>query len=114
MGTGRGRPVFTMVMCPLLVDETRRVLLSPKLSGRVSPRQVERYVRLLETYGLILPNPTTRRRFSPDPDDDYLVALVHESGADALVTGDRSLLEAASSVITALSPAEFARRLGGL
>ena len=114
LGPGRGHPLFTMVMCPLLVEETRHALLSPKLSGRVSLRQVERYIRLLETYGLVLPNPTTGSRFSRDPDDDYLVALVYEAGADALVTGDRSLLEAASGVITALSPAEFARQPGGL
>jgi uncharacterized protein len=33
-----------------------------------------------------------------DPDDDYLVALAQEAGAEAIVTGDKDLLDHAGEL----------------
>jgi len=46
-----------------------------------------------------------------DPDDDYLVALMHVTRADVLVSLDRDLLDARLEGITVLNPAVFLGRL---
>jgi predicted nucleic acid-binding protein len=46
-----------------------------------------------------------------DPDDDYLVALMHAAHADVLVSLDRDLLDAELDGITAVDPAVFVSRL---
>jgi predicted nucleic acid-binding protein len=45
-----------------------------------------------------------------DADDDYLLAQVHD--ADAVVSGNPHLLDAASSAVQVLTPRELADRLG--
>jgi predicted nucleic acid-binding protein len=47
-----------------------------------------------------------------DADDDYLIALAQTHGADAVVSGDRHLLDVASSELSVLTPRELADRLG--
>ena len=39
------------------------------------------------------PNPKEIAALLRDPDDDYLVALAREARAEAIVTGDRDLLD---------------------
>ena len=46
-----------------------------------------------------------------DADDDYLIALAEAHGVDAVVSGDRHLLDAASSELPVLTPRELADRL---
>ena len=48
-----------------------------------------------------------------DPDDDYLVALASESGADAIVSGDLDLHEATGLSVDILTPREALTRLAG-
>lgn len=47
-----------------------------------------------------------------DPDDDYRLALAEKHDADAVVSGDPHLLDAASSELPVLTPRELADRLG--
>jgi predicted nucleic acid-binding protein len=47
-----------------------------------------------------------------DADDDYLIALAQSHGVDAVVSGDRHLLDVASSELQVLTPLELADRLG--
>lgn len=49
---------------------------------------------------------------SPDPDDDYLIALARVAGADYLVSGDRHLLDLADPDPPVLTPRQFLRLLG--
>lgn len=52
------------------------------------------------------------RHVSPDPKDDYLVALTQASGAGSLVTGDDHLLGLGTLVpIMIVSPREFLEEL---
>lgn len=48
-----------------------------------------------------------------DPDDDYLVALAYACAAEAIVSGDLDLHEAAGLSVTVLTPREAWRRLDG-
>jgi predicted nucleic acid-binding protein len=47
-----------------------------------------------------------------DPDDDYLVALAREAGVDAIVTGDRDLLDHSGLKPTALDARSACKLLG--
>jgi predicted nucleic acid-binding protein len=46
-----------------------------------------------------------------DPDDDYVVALASEAGADAIVSGDLDLREAVGLPVEVLTPRETLARL---
>jgi predicted nucleic acid-binding protein len=54
-----------------------------------------------------LPHPAICR----DADDDYLVALARVSLVDALVTGDRDLLELQDIGVAVITPRELIKRL---
>ncbi len=47
-----------------------------------------------------------------DVDDDYPVALAQGAWGDAVVSGDRHLLDVASGELQVLTPRELADRLG--
>jgi uncharacterized protein len=46
-----------------------------------------------------------------DPGDDYLVALARAALVDAVVTGDRDLLELEDSGLAVITPRELVERL---
>ena len=46
-----------------------------------------------------------------DPDDDYLVALASDSGAEAIVSGDLDLREAVGLPVEVLTPRMVLTRL---
>jgi predicted nucleic acid-binding protein len=54
-----------------------------------------------------LPRPAVCR----DPDDGYLVALARATLVDALVTGDRDLLELEDIGVAVVTPRELVERL---
>ena len=87
-----------LVVCPQLLHEVERTLASPKLAGRVSPEDADAVIGLLRETGELVPDPTDEPPLhSPDPDDDYLLALAARERVP-LVTGDRHLLELAPGV----------------
>jgi hypothetical protein len=47
----------------------------------------------------------------PRPGDDYLVALARAARVDALVTGDRDLLELEDAGVAVITPRELIERL---
>ena len=50
-------------------------------------------------------------RLTPDPGDDYLVALARSSHADLIVTGDRHLLDLTDAHPPVIGPAAFLARV---
>ncbi len=48
---------------------------------------------------------------SPDPDDDYLIALARAGNADYLVSGDRHLTHLADPEPPVLTPRQFLERI---
>ncbi|MCE7960850.1 MAG: PIN domain nuclease, partial [Acidobacteria bacterium ACB2] len=61
---------------------------------------------------LIVDDPPALARLSPDPDDDYLIAIARTAEADYLVSGDRHLLDLADPLPPVLAPRQFIELLG--
>jgi putative PIN family toxin of toxin-antitoxin system len=80
---------FMLLTCAAHVDELRSTLQKPRVSERIRPHKAGRLVnqikRFAEDVG-VLP-PVVR---SPDPMDDFLLAMCEAGHADYLVTGDKS------------------------
>lgn len=102
---------FELVVSPRLLDEIQRVLLRPKFRQYVTERDAVEYVRLLKGFGSLTSDPETIIRMAPDPEDDYLFALVEASGARFLVSGDRALLEARPGRSQVITPRAFVEML---
>jgi len=82
---------FELIVSGELQAELERALGYPKLRGRIPPDDAARVVDLLRqtaVHGSDPPEPPVR---SPDPGDDYLLALA-ESQSALLVSGDKHLL----------------------
>lgn len=83
---------FELVVCPRLVYEVRKALLSQRISHRysISDADANAFARKLEEEGLMLDDPRNPPRVVPDdPNDDHVVALARESRSGILVSRDR-------------------------
>jgi len=80
---------FTLLTCAAHVDELRSTLQKPRVSERIKPHKAGRLVnqikKFAEEVGAL---PPVER--SPDPMDDFLLAMCEAGNADYLVTGDKS------------------------
>ncbi len=80
--------LFTLLTCAEYLDELRLTLRKPAISERIKPYKagglVNEIIKLAES---IESMPHVRR--SPDPTDDFLLALSEAGRADYLVTGDK-------------------------
>jgi putative PIN family toxin of toxin-antitoxin system len=97
---------YDLVVSPLLLDELERALGYPKLRDRVPTNETKELLELLSRAGLPAEDPQPPPDIhSPDPDDDYLIALASIARA-ILVSGDKDLL-GLSDQIPVYSPTEF-------
>jgi putative PIN family toxin of toxin-antitoxin system len=101
-----------LVTSPMLLTELADVLRRPRFRPYLSLDEAEHFIAGLAgqsalTQDAPLPHPSVCR----DPKDDYLVALTLKAKADALVTGDRDLLEMESPSVTVVTPRQLADRL---
>jgi putative PIN family toxin of toxin-antitoxin system len=80
---------FTLLTSADQLEELRATLRKPAVAARIKPYKAGRLINqlkeLAETIHLL---PHVRR--SPDPTDDFLLALSEGGKADYLVTGDKS------------------------
>ena len=80
---------FTRLSCAEHLDELRTMLQKPRVADPIKPytggRLVNQIKRLAED---VSPLPSVKR--SPDPNDDFLLAMSEAGNADYLVTGDKS------------------------
>jgi putative PIN family toxin of toxin-antitoxin system len=80
---------FRLLTCREQLDELMATLHKPAIAARIKPYKAGRLVNdLKELAESIGPLPRVRR--SPDPTDDFLLALSEAGKADYLVTGDKS------------------------
>jgi putative PIN family toxin of toxin-antitoxin system len=84
---------FEAVACPTLIGEFRDALTSKYFKERFDPEDLAEIVANVEEAATEYADPREVAALLRDPGDDYLVALARESGADAIVTGDRDLLD---------------------
>lgn len=91
-------------MCPTLLEEVLEVLTRPKLRRFVSVDAALELLADIKGAAETHPDPVVIEAISRDADDDYLVALLTDSGADRLVSGDADLLALAGRDPRILSP----------
>ena len=103
---------FALLTCPEQIEELKATMRKPSIAARVRPHEVGRLINSIQRLAeSIAPLPRVRR--SPDPTDDFLLALAEAGSADYLVTGDKhGLLALARHKHTRiLSASEFAALL---
>ena len=97
---------FELIVSDQLLAELERALSYPKLRKRVEPSEAIEFIELLRRGARMVDDPNNPPSVrSPDPGDDYLIALA-ESQQAMIVSGDRDVLELAGRV-PVRSPADF-------
>jgi uncharacterized protein len=80
---------FTLLTCAAEIDELRSTLQKPRVAELVKPHKAGCLDNLIKRFAEdIDPLPPVER--SPDPTDDFLLALSEAGNADYLVTGDKN------------------------
>ena len=85
---------FELVVSTLLLAELEQALAYPKVRQRLARADAEELLGLLRDAALVGLDPPTPPRRSPNPGDDYLLALAESENA-LLVSGDQHLLAVA-------------------
>lgn len=80
--------LYELVVSYQLLYELEAVLLREKFRSKLSFSEVLEYVVWLRERATLVEEQRIER-VTGDPDDDYLIALARESGADFLVSGDK-------------------------
>jgi uncharacterized protein len=100
------------LVCPALIAELTDVLGREKFSAHTAEGRAGAYIAVVRDRATMVDDVASGSAMTADADDDYLIALAQEHGVDAVVSGDRHLLDAASSTLPVLTPRELADRLG--
>lgn len=79
---------FTLVTSELQLEEFRAVTRRESVRLRLHPAEAGRMVNDLRSLAVIA-EPLEKLDISPDPYDNFLLAMAQASRADALVTGDK-------------------------
>lgn len=80
---------FTLLICAEQLDELRATLQKPRVAELIKPYKAGRLVNQIKRFAQdVGALPTVQR--SPDPTDDFLLAMSQAGNADYLVTGDKS------------------------
>jgi putative PIN family toxin of toxin-antitoxin system len=103
---------FESIVCPELLAEIGEALHKPYFSERVGENAVDDIVAGIAEAATVLEDPVDIQAVLRDPEDDYLVALASEAEAEAIVTGDRDLLDHADLDPPAISPREACELVG--
>ena len=97
---------YELVVSVLLLAELERAFAYPKLRRRIDPAEASDLVELLRRQAELFEDPADPPAIrSPDPGDDYLIALA-AGGQAVIVSGDSHLLGLVGRV-PVYSPAAF-------
>ena len=102
---------LSVVACRGLLTELGDVLRRDRFRRYLSLEEVDEYVVEIEGLCRMVNDPDRVPEVLRDADDDYLVALASESGADAIVSGDLDLREATGLPVEVITPREALTRL---
>lgn len=84
---------FELIACPRLLVEVERGLRKPYFRKRVSEEELAEIVAGIADAATMHEDPGVVEPLLRDPGDDYLVALARVAQADAIVSGDKDLLD---------------------
>ncbi len=101
-----------ILTCPALIAELTDVLSREKFAKYTTQDRAEDYIASIGQYAEHLEDPPAGGQQTGDPDDDYLLALAQTQNADAIISGDKHLLEANSGQMPVLTPRQLADELG--
>ena len=90
------------------------MLARPKFRGYATEREARAFVSLVERFATLRADVESPPRLSPDPGDDYLLALARSQGAAFLVSGDAHLCQLKNIEPPVLTPRAFLNSLGAL
>jgi len=108
-----GSADFEVVMCPELLQEVREVLTTrPRLRKWINLENATLFVDTLEAVVDLVDDPDEVQTETRDPNDDYLIALARAQDVDAIVSGDKDLLEWEEQRPPVMTPAQFEDRGG--
>lgn len=103
---------FELIVCPRLVGEVTKTLALPRISERygITHKDIDDFARRLTEDGLLVEDAMDPPRVVPkDENDDYLVALVLDSGAEFLVTRDQHFDDVRVEGVRIITPGRFLR-----
>jgi uncharacterized protein len=84
---------FELIVCPELLAEVDEALRKPYFLQRIDESAVDDIVTGIAEAATIVDDPVDVEAILRDRDDDYLIALARQADAEAIVTGDRDLLD---------------------
>lgn len=85
--------MFETVVCPKLLGELRKALRKPYFRDQLSADEARKAVKRIDVVAISFDDPDDVEPTLRDPKDDYLLALGRHAGAEAIVTGDKDLLD---------------------
>lgn len=104
--------VIEMIACEALFAEFDRGLQGRYFRDRVSDDERVLIGAMVRGIATVFPDPVAPPRVVRDSADDYLVALARGTRADAIVTGDRDLLDHEGLEPPAITTKDACRELG--
>lgn len=99
-----------VVASPLLLDELERVPRRPKFQRYVDEQAAREFVEL-RCHVTAVDDPSEQPPVTRDRGDDYLVALALSAGVDAIISGDRNLIDAGLSMPAVWTPRQTLDRM---
>ncbi len=100
-----------IIACPTLIAEIRENLTEPYFRALIDEEEATQAVVAIERIAVMLDDPVDPEPVLRDSDDDYLLALARCGNAEAIVTGDKDLLDHAGLRPPAISAREAVGRL---
>lgn len=105
---------FELIASPLLLAELDDVLGRQTFRRYATEAEVEGYIEVLRHECILIDDPEPPNEpLGEDPGDEYLITLARAARVDALVSGDRHLIQLRTK-IPVLTPREFLESLGKL
>ncbi len=98
---------FDLVVSPLLLAELEKVLSRPKFHASIDTVHIDALLTGLIEDAALVDDSSTRSGLTPDPGDDYLVALAQKADAQCIVSGDAHLTQLTNPSPPVLTPREF-------
>jgi uncharacterized protein len=99
------------VISPQLLDELKVVLSRPKFASKLTEETIKDFIASLASASEIAADPPSSAPHTPDPDDDYLVALALAADVDVLISGDTDLTDLPDCAIPVQTPRDFLNRI---